>query len=145
MASFQHPVPIHTLLQFPIICHVRQIHLFRLSDTDSNLLKPSHVIRRAGDAQLTTEKPPLAAGRLANGLREALAVTLAVGLLDSTHMVRVPVVSDEARDKQLAAQAVLAGAGDGVVEEEGVTHRAVDNAIENVREEFALVTVSASV
>lgn len=54
-------------------------------------------------------------------------------------------VSDEARDKQLAAQAVLAGAGDGVVEEEGVTDRAVDNAIENVREEFALVAVSASV
>lgn len=44
----------------------------------------------------------------------------------------------EARDEQFAAQRVLAGGGDGMLQEEGVADRAVDDAVEYVCEEFAL-------
>lgn len=45
----------------------------------------------------------------------------------------------EARDEQLAAQGVLARGGDGVLQQQGVADGAVDDAVEDVREEFALM------
>lgn len=53
-------------------------------------------------------------------------------------MLLVPVVAHEAGDEQLAAQAVLAGRRDGVVQEERVADRPVDDAVQDVCEEFAL-------
>lgn len=47
----------------------------------------------------------------------------------------------ETRDEQFAAQGVLAGGGDGVLQEEGVADGAVDDAVENVCEEFALCLI----
>lgn len=44
----------------------------------------------------------------------------------------------EARDEQFAAQRVLAGGGDGVLQEEGVADGAVNDAVEDVCQEFAL-------
>lgn len=44
----------------------------------------------------------------------------------------VPVKADEARRQQLAAQFVLAGRRESVVQEQGVAHGAVDDAVEDV-------------
>lgn len=95
-------------------------------------------MRHAGDAQLLAEGAPEARGGAADGLLQLGPVALAVGLADGGHVGGVPVDADEARGEQLVAELVLAGGGDGVVEEEGVADGAVDDAVEDVREELAL-------
>ena len=50
----------------------------------------------------------------------------------------IPVAADEPRSQELAAELILARSGQGVVEEEGVTDRLVDDAVEDVREDLAL-------
>lgn len=64
----------------------------------------------------------------------ALAVCTAHGL----HVPGVPVHADEPRGQQLVAELVLAGGGQGVVEEEGIADGAVDDAVEDVGEKFTL-------
>lgn len=46
--------------------------------------------------------------------------------------------ADEARDEQFPAERVLARGGDGVLQEEGVSDGAVDDAVEDMCEEFTL-------
>jgi hypothetical protein len=53
-------------------------------------------------------------------------------------VVRVPVVSDKTRDEQFPTETVLARRRDGVVQQESVSDGSVDDAIENMREEFTL-------
>jgi hypothetical protein len=54
------------------------------------------------------------------------------------------VVAHEARDEQLAAQVVAARGRQRVVQQHGVADRLVDDAVEDVREDFALGGGSAS-
>lgn len=48
--------------------------------------------------------------------------------------------TNETGGKELMAELVLTGGGDGVVQEKGVADRPVDDAIEDMGEEFALFT-----
>ena len=53
-------------------------------------------------------------------------------------MARFPVESDQARDEQFGSFFAGAGFAEGLVEEEGVAHGAVDGAVEDVGECFSL-------
>lgn len=56
--------------------------------------------------------------------------------LDLLQVLGLPVEAHKPADEQLGA--VLAGLGDGLVQQEGVAHGAVENAVEDVGEGFAL-------
>lgn len=104
----------------------------------SSILHPPYLVGHPRNAQLAAEHAPFAAGGAAHGVLQVLAVALAIGLLDVLHVEGVPVEAHEARDEQFAAQRVLAGGGDGVLQEEGVADGAVNDAVEDVCQEFAL-------
>lgn len=104
-------------------------------------LEALHLVGHARDDELLAEQAPLAARALAHGVGEVLVVPLAVRLLDVGEVAPVPVEAHEAADQQLAAQAVLLGRRQRVVEEQRVAHRLVDDAVEDVRQQFALYSI----
>lgn len=112
-------------------------HFLWLKNTSPAVHSPN-LIRHPRNAQLAAKQAQLAARGLAHGVLQVLAVALAVGPLDVLHVERVPVEADEAGDEQLLAEGVLARGGDGVLQQEGVAHGAVDDAVEDVCEDFAL-------
>jgi hypothetical protein len=95
-------------------------------------------VRHPGDAQLLTKGAPEARSGATDGLEKLNAVSLAVGLAHGRHVGGVPVDADEARGEELVAELILAGRGDGVVQEECIADGAVDDAVEDVGEELAL-------
>lgn len=97
-----------------------------------------HPLRHPHNTQLPTKLAPLATRPLPHRLGKINPVPLPVGLLHGLHVQRIPVEADEARDEQLASEAVLSGRREGVVEEEGVSDGFVDDAVENVGQELAL-------
>ena len=90
------------------------------------------MVRYARDAQRLAELAPLAAGGLAHGLLEADVVAVEEGGLDGGHVVEVPVVTDQAGDEELAAEGIALGGRQGVVQEQGIPDRLVDDAVEDV-------------
>ena len=106
--------------------------------TVADLVKPPHIRGRSSYAQLFTKHAPFATRGLSHSISKASVVTLAVGLLDGTHVVRVPVITDKTRDEQFSTETVLARCTDCVVQQEGVSDGSVDDAVENMREEFTL-------
>lgn len=97
-----------------------------------HLLNLPHIIRHPRDAQLTTELPPFPTRAILNRLLKVLAVPLAIGLLDSLHVVPVPVVPHKSGDEQFPPQRVLLGCSQGMVDEQGVAYGLVDDAVEDV-------------
>jgi hypothetical protein len=95
-------------------------------------------VRHPRDTQLLAERAPEPRRRSADGILQFGAIPLAVGLTHGRHVRGVPVDADEARGEELVAELVLAGGGDGVVQEEGIADGAVDDTVEDVCEEFAL-------
>lgn len=67
-------------------------------------------------------------------------------LPDTPQMPTIPVQPHEPADEQLVPQldgrVVRGDVGEGVMEQERVAQRAVDDAVEDVREEFALTSIS---
>lgn len=53
-------------------------------------------------------------------------------------MVSVPVVAHQSRGQEFAAEVVLLGRGERVMDEERITYGFVDHTIEDVREQFTL-------
>jgi hypothetical protein len=53
----------------------------------------------------------------------------------------IPVGTNETRREELMAELVLAGGSDGVVEEKGVTKGSVDDSVQDVSNEFALIVL----
>lgn len=100
------PWPIHTNSQSHMNVHLTVAP--PLYDLDP--LDPSHVARHACDAELAHEGTPFARipGGFRNGVGQILVVLFAVGPLDGGEVVAVPVVADESRCKQLAAELVAA-------------------------------------
>ena len=65
-------------------------------------------------------------------------VSAPVLILDKIEMSRLPMQTDKTGNKKLGAFAASTGFAEGLVEEEGVAHRSVDCAVEDVSEGFAL-------
>lgn len=113
-----------------------------LSRTIAGLVKFPHVIRHTCNAQFTTELAPFAACRVTNDVLHASAVAFAVSLLDGPHVMRIPVVSNKARNEQLATKVIFARRRGGVVNKQGITNGAVDDTVENMSQKFTLTNVS---
>jgi len=96
------------------------------------------MVRHSIDAQLPAEKPPLSTRPLLNSVLQILPVSRRIRLLHLLQVDAIPVEAHQPRDEQLAAQAVLLGRREGVVEEQGVAGGLVDNAIKDVGDEFTL-------
>ena len=103
-----------------------------------NPLHPSHIIRRARNTQRGTKLAPLPARGIPHAVLQVPAILLTEGTLNQRHVRRVPVVADEPADEQLAAQLVAARGRQRVVQQHGVADRLVDDAVEDVREDFTL-------
>lgn len=88
----------------------------RISDLLDGL-EPLDLVGHACDNELLAEQTPLATGALAHGLGEVLAVSLSVRLFDGREVLSVPVEAHKAADEQLAAQTVLSGRCECVVQE----------------------------
>ena len=101
---------------------------------DLDPFHPSYIVRHASNAQLPAELAPFARGPFTHSLLQLDVVALAVRLLHSRHVDGVPVESDEPRNEQLAAQRVLARRTECVVEQQGVSHRSIDYAVQNMRQ-----------
>jgi hypothetical protein len=65
-------------------------------------------------------------------------VSAPVLILDKIEMSRLPMQTHKTGNKKLGAFAASTGFAEGLVEEEGVAHRSVDCAVEDVSEGFAL-------
>jgi hypothetical protein len=65
-------------------------------------------------------------------------VSAPVLILDKIEMSRFPMQTHETGNEELGALAASTGFAESLVEEEGVAHRSVDCAVEDVGEGFAL-------
>lgn len=101
-------------------------------------LDPFDVVRHSRDAQLLAELAPFPGGAISDSLHHVLTVTLGIRSLDGGQVKPVPVEPDQPRRQQFSSQAVLLGCRQRVVHEQRVSHRLVDHAIEDVREQLAL-------
>lgn len=102
----------------------------------------ANVIGHARNAQLQAKDAPFTARRVADRILQLPAVALRVRLLDGLHVHGVPVVADKARDEQLAAQVVLARGRERVVQQQGVSHGSVYDAVEDMGKKFALAKLA---
>jgi hypothetical protein len=95
-------VNIHHSMYSSFIYSTLHVHFFInhksacSSRTIADLVKLPHVIRHTCNTQFTTKLAPFTARRVANGVSHASTVTFTVSLLDSPHMVWIPVVSNKA-------------------------------------------------
>ena len=95
-------------------------------------------MRVSPDAQLLAEGAPKTRRRAPDSVLQLHAVPLPIGFAHGGHVRGVPVEAYEARREQLVAELILLGSRDGVVEEESVADGAVDDAVEDMCEEFTL-------
>ena len=93
-------------------------------------------------AQLQHKVPEVALGRIVDRVLQRDAVLLVVLLLDAHQVQLVPVHAHEAGDEQLVAQLVVLvvrrDVAQRVLQQERVARGLVDDAIEDVCDDFAL-------
>ncbi len=76
---------------------------------------------------------------MVDGRLKILSIAFTVCDLDSGHVLPVPVIAHQAGDEQFAAQGVFLGGGDGMMEQQRISRRLVNHAVQDVREHLALL------
>jgi hypothetical protein len=103
------------------------------------------MLRTLRVTQLAHKLPKVSPRSLLDGILESLAILGVEFALDPHHMRLVPVHAHEPRDQELVAELVITvlvrNVFDGMLEQQRIPSRPIDDTIQDVRDHFALYVI----